>query len=120
MSNSVSISENMNKKKVYVDPKNMLKIKKDISNQINMIEKSLNKLGTLLNKAVYKKNVKGNDLGTFVELSKKCNVQSEYSEKLLMTFESKLSNDINGVTIKGLDDRIKELEKQISAFLKDK
>ena len=114
---TVVMSDNINRKNLYVDTKHTESIKKDIIKQLNDISKIYEKLSDILNKMSYKKMFSGEYNNVSVQCAKKCAVQRDVTEKLREDVEFKYNDDVKSVLIKNLDERISYLE---SKFLSNK
>jgi hypothetical protein len=114
---TVVMSENINRKNMYVDTKHADSIKKDIVKELNNIIKTYDKLSDLLNKISYKKMFTGEYNSVAVQCSKKCTVQRNLADKLREDVEYKYNDDVKTCLINSLDERISYLE---SKFLSNK
>ena len=118
-SSVLKLSESMNKKKLYLDSANASTIEKEIERQLTSINKTLNNINSILNKAIYKKMVKGDSSKKFIDLSKKISSNIESSNKLANDLALKFDSDFKDYSIGILDSRISELEKKLSIILND-
>ena len=63
---TVTLNDNMKNKHVYVNSTKADLIIKDIGKQFDIIVKSLNKIDTVMNKCIYKKCVKKEEVENFL------------------------------------------------------
>ena len=119
MKKSLKLNDSINGK-LYLDIDNGSKIEKNIEKNLSSVNKTLQNIGSILNKAVYKKLIKGENVKKTVDLAKKTSSLSDTSSKLCNSLNNKYNNDIKDYNIGELDKRIKNLEKKLSLILEDK
>ena len=111
---TVTLNDNMKNKHVYVNSTKADLIIKDIGKQFDIIVKSLNKIDTVMNKCIYKKCVKKEEVENFLGWSKFCEKEALFLNEIKKDFIYAYKDDVKNYTIKLLDDRIAALEKTIA------
>ena len=114
---TVVMSDNVNRKNLYVDTKHADSINKDMVKLLSDINKTYDKLNDILNKMSYKKMFTGEYNSVAVQCSKKCAIQRDNADKLREDIVFKYNDDVKFILIKNLDERISYLE---SKFLSNK
>ncbi len=111
---TVNLNDNMKNKSVYVNSTKADLIIKDIGKQFDIITKSLDKINTIMNKCVYKKSVKKDDVENFLGWARFCEKEIEPLTEMKKDFLYAYKDDVKNYTIKLLDARIAALEKTIA------
>lgn len=110
---TATISENMNRKKIYVDPKHGDDITTNILKRLDSLEKSYMELGSLLNKMSYKNYFRDDSKSYLLQCSKKCNSLSNDAKNLRQEWDYQYHEDIKMMLIERLDERISYLESKL-------
>lgn len=113
---TTQLNINMSDSELYVDSAAARSLQDDIERQLECIQKSLNKINTLMNQAVAGEAVLGSYADAFKGWSNKCSSQSITAKEKLDSFKYKYSNDVKQYTMDLLDSRIAELENQIASI----
>ena len=110
----INLNENMSKKNLSLDTKNAEPIKTNVIKQLEIINKSLNELDSILNRLVIK-NLLNDEYKSFaIQCSKKCSLQAQAASALQSNIESKYNDDQKTILIQNLDERISFLEERIA------
>ena len=109
-----TLNPNMNKKTLSLNDKQALVYKKDIVNQLNDIEKSLQKISGILNKMNLKKLLDDKKIDLSTQCMKKCASQAQAARSLKDNIEIKYREDLKEIVIQNLDHRISHLEDILS------
>lgn len=110
---TATISENMSRKKLYVDSKHCDSIKKDVIKQLDVLDKSFEQLSSLLNKASYKKLFRDDYNAVALQCSKKSLSQSNNFKQIRNDLELKYNDDVKMALINNLNERISYLEDKL-------
>ena len=111
---TVTLNENMKNKHVYVNSTKADLVIKDIGKQFDIINKSLYKINSVMNKCVYKKSVRNEDVENFLGWARLCEKEALTLNEIKKDFVYAYKDDVKNYTIKLLDDRIAALEKTIA------
>ena len=111
---TVTLNENMNKKSLSLDAKKAEPIKKNIIKQLEVINKSLSELDSILNRLAIKNLLNDDYKGFAIQCSKKCSSQAQAAALLATNIDSKYNDDQKNILIQDLDDRISFLEERIA------
>ena len=110
---TATVSSNMNRKKIYVDSLHADSIKKNIMKQLNVLSKSDEMMGNLLNKMSYKNMFMDDVHSTVLQCSKKYHSLSGEATSIANEFEYQYNDDIKTCLIESLDERISYLENKL-------
>ena len=110
---TATISENMNRKEIYVDPNHGDVLTTNILKRLESLEKSYMELGSLLNKMSYKNYFKDDSKSYLLQCSKRCNSLSSDAKNLKQEWDYQYHEDIKMMLIERLDERISYLESQL-------
>ena len=110
---TATISENMNRKKIYVDPNHGDVLTTNILKRLDSLEKSYMELGPLLNKMSYKNYFKDDSRIYTLQCAKKCSSLSSDAKNLKQEWDYQYHEDIKMMLIERLDERITYLESKL-------
>ncbi|MBQ3307854.1 MAG: hypothetical protein IJG68_06675 [Bacilli bacterium] len=110
---TATISENMNRKKIYVDPNHGDVLTTNILKRLDSLEKSYMELGSLLNKMSYKNCFKDDSRIYTLQCAKKCSSLSSDAKNLKQEWDYQYHEDIKMMLIERLDERITYLESKL-------
>lgn len=114
---TTTINSRMNRKELYMDIKNMDKLKNNLLKQLGSLSKTLIDLDSTLGKLCQKNFFEGDYKDLAIQCSRKCSSQAQSANSLVGNLELKYSDDVKNVAIKNLDERISYLEEM---FLSNK
>ena len=110
---STTISDQIQRNRIYVNEKKAEPLVKDIDYQLDVLKKSFGRIHVLINQTVNLGVVSGKRADAFKAWAKKAKSQSNNSEKLRDNFVTKYYDDVRRYPLQLLDDRIYELEKKL-------
>ena len=111
--NTVTIHENMNRKKLVIDSTHANPMKNNMLKQLETLEKSFSEMSSLLSKASLKKMFLNNNNSVALQCSKKCMSFSQNAKKIHEDLDIKYNDDIKMSLINDLNERISYLESKI-------
>ena len=109
-----TLKSNMNKKTLSLDEKKASIYQKDMVNQLNNIEKSLQNISGILNKMNLKKVFDDKKMDLSTQCMKKSASQAQAAKSLRENLELKYREDLKDIVVKNLDSRISRLEEVLS------
>lgn len=117
MSNTITIKKSLAKKDAINDSSSASVLIDNISEECSKISNSFNEIASILNKAVYKKIIDGEDTDKFINLSRKCSSLADRISNKSNTLGLKYEDDEKSILINQLNERIEELEKKINYLI---
>ena len=112
------IEKKVDKSEVYINEKKAKSIISDISEQLDIIEISLNSISDIISKSIELGVASKSKSEAFKELKKKVKFQANATSKLNQLLSKDYNEDLRNYPLKLLNDRIAEIEKRLAELSK--